>query len=271
MILNELHGYKQYLDKDFYELMDQLKQHAYINDTGAFSVVVIPKAGDAVYKVWTNDPGYEAFYRVASSMQSNVFVPKFGRIHRLPIFFKRPDTVDGFLKIVKMERLTPMPKRSPAAHDFTGALTVFLKTFVATKVSISGFTPEHAHRDVEIFTHRMKDPSPEAIAAAKVLDHLLASSADLFKVAQALRQVLFNNEVDIDLDLHASNLMLRGSQPVIIDPFCMSDDYEGYQKGKGMLYMSHLDTNIDAINDAVQRGKFASTAIKSGSRPSLKD
>ena len=271
MILNELHGYKQYLDKDFYELMDQLKQHAYINDEGAYSVVVIPKSGDAVYKIWTNDPGYESYYRIASSMQGNAFVPKMGRIHRMPIFFKRPDTVDGFMKIVKMERLTPLPRRTPSAHDFSGALSVFLRTFVNSKVSLSGFKAEHAHRDVEIFVHRLKGTSPELNEAAKVLDSMMTSSADLFKVAQAIRQVHLNNEGDFDLDLHTGNIMLRGSQPVIIDPFSMNEDFERYNKGKGMLFMNHLDTNFDAINDAVQRGKFASPSVKSGSRPSLKD
>lgn len=269
MILNELHGYKRYLDKDFYELMDLLKTSADVNNNGKFSTVIIPRSGEHVYKVWTNDEGYEAYYHVATRLQSNVYVPKLGRIRKLPIFFKRPDKVDGYLNVVRLEKLTPVHERS-----FSSDLAELFRILVS-KVGLTGFKLEHAGRDIERFIMLHKKDSvwaKEAQAKLKgaVLETLERTSDDLFSLSQALRQILVNNEDDLEVDLHGDNVMMRGSQPVIIDPFCITTDYEEHQREKKVLFMNHLGTNIDAINDGIQRGAFASDNIKTGSRPKVK-
>lgn len=269
MILAEIHGYKRYLDKDFYELMDLLKTSADINNDGKFSTVVIPRTGEHAYKVWTNDEGYEAYYHVATRLQGNVYVPKLGRIRKLPIFFKRPDKVDGYLKIVKLEKLTKVHERS-----FASDLGNLFKLMVE-KVSLEGFKQEHAGKDIARFIsqHRQDSVWAKAEQVSHKVDALAAlekTSADLFTLAQALRQVVLNNEGDLELDLHGDNVMMRGSQPVVIDPFCLSEDRERYQREKKVLFMNHLGTNIDAINDGVQRGAYASDRTKTGERPPLK-
>jgi hypothetical protein len=256
MILAEIHGYKRYLDKDFYELMDLLKASADINHDGKFSTVVIPKTGDHVYKVWTNDDGYETYYNIAQRMQGNAFVPKLGRIRKLPIFFKRPDKVDGYLQIVKLEKLTKISKLS-----FARDLADLMKLLVQ-KVGLTGFKQEHAGSDIARFVKQHSDES-------FYKGFLEAKSKDLFELAVALRSALVNNEGDLELDIHTDNVMMRGSQPVVIDPLCISQDREDSQRSKNVLFMNHLSTNIDAINDGVQRGAFASDNTKSGSRPKM--
>lgn len=261
MILSEIHGYKRYLDKDFYELMDLLKTSADINHDGKFSTVIIPRSGEHVYKVWTNDDGYETYYNVAMRMQGNVYVPKLGRIRKLPIFFKRPDKVDGYLKIVKLEKLTK------ADRMFSAELANLFK-LVVTSVGFKGYKQEHGGKDIARFVsmHKLGSAAEHKLHA---LDALERTSDDLFALASALRQVAVNNEGDLELDLHGDNVMMRGSQPVIIDPFCLSEDREQYQREKKVLFMNHLGTNIDAINDGVQRGAFASDQTKTGSRPKV--
>lgn len=245
MLLTELHGYRRYLDKDFYELMDLLRDNADIDDNGQFSTVVIPHSGDSVYKIWTNDEGYEAWYYIAKRLQGNVFVPKVSRIHKLPIFFKRPDKVDGFLKIVKIERLTP----KHIDIRMSSALRSFLEAYMSAGGKMSA----------EVATRFFEDGKQK-------VSHI----DDLLEVAVPIRQVMINNEGDLTFDLHSSNVMYRGDQPVIIDPFCMNEDREKYQRGRGVLFMNHLSTNIEVIDDAVQRGKFATSNVKTGSRPSTR-
>lgn len=258
MILAELHGYKRYLDKDFFELMYGIEKMtnggATINDHGEFSVVVIPKSGDKVYKVWTNDDGYESYYHVCQRLQGNPFVPKVSRIHKLPIFFKQPESVDGFLKIVKIERLT-YKGDDQLAHS---GLTLFLKTLI-TKSGLTGYTAGHIEKDIELFLKLHQE-----------YDILKGQGKDLYDVLVAIRQILVNNEDDIQLDMHEGNVMFRGNQPVIIDPTCVTDEMEEYQKKKGVLFLKHLTTDIESIDRQVSSGELKSSSIKSGSRPKIR-
>jgi hypothetical protein len=264
MILTELHGYKQYLDKDFYELMNLLKTHADINDNGRFSTIVIPRSGEHVYKIWTNDEGYETYYNIAKRLQGNKFVPKLGLIRKLPIFFKRPDTVDGYLKIVKLEKLKPFNDRGLGI-----ALAEFIRFFVSEKIELTSFKQEHAGNDVKRFVDGRRAYKSAPNLYKFEVDDLETSSDDLFELAHALRSAMINNE-DLCFDMHSGNIMLRGSQPVITDPFCLTGDSEDHQRHKGVLFMNHLGTNIDAIADAFQRGKYATAATKTGNRPRVK-
>lgn len=122
---------------------------------------------------------------------------------------------------------------------------------------------DHTSRDIPVPDNVAKLPLPEAYI------ELLNVLFDKFKGFGKDHDISVNNE-DLYFDMHRGNIMIRGSQPVITDPFCASADAEDYQRGKGVLFMNHLGTNIDVIADQFQRGKFATTSLKTGARPPLK-
>lgn len=244
MILKELHGYRKYIDKDFYEIVSSIKD-AYVNCQGTFSVVVIPKNSDSVYKVWTNDPGYEAYYDIAKSMQGNVYVPRLSKIHRVPIFFKRSAEVDGHLNIVKIERLAPIKHQGDSAM-----IASFIGVNSMESVSFTGYTQEHFDTNVKSF---IKHAKVNAELAAK----LEATSTDLYELVVKLKQVITSKGPSLKVDLHSDNIMLRGQQVVIIDPFCLEGDYEIDARDEGLLFVDQLST-------------YKISNVKTGSRPSTK-
>lgn len=256
MRLVELHGYHKYEKQDLSQILSSLQNDFTANYQGSYSVVVISKQHDYVYKLWTSDLAYEAYYKLALTMQGNRYVPKFGKLHRLPIFFKRQGHIDGYINAVKLEKLQPIPGRLRIAAD----LAAFIQNLAKEKVGLTGYTYEHGQREVKRVVDQAKrfSDNPEI---HKLLDELHDTSDDLYELAVALNKLFHEQNGKVFFDLHESNIMLRGSQLVVIDPFVMSYGSEFSQKGNGVIY-------IDDVISTKFDGEPA--VLKTGSRPRLK-
>lgn len=236
MILAELHGYKRYADKTFSEILQALGQ--YVDETGANSVVVVPRDNrNYVYKAWMNDLAYEAFYKLAVTMQGNKYIPKLGPIRRLPLFFKRQGHVDGHINIVKMEKL----ERSLKGVD---QLAKTIHSLLDVKIDSAPVE--------QVVTTFLKGVS-------KTSETELSDDADLIEVCVALKKLYKANPKFIN-DVSGYNIMLRGSQPVIIDPFCTSFEQDEQSRNDGVLFMDDLKSMFD--------GEPA--VLKSGSRTRIR-
>lgn len=221
MILAELHGYKRYLDKDFSEILHAIGQ--YVDETGQNSVVVVPRDGrNYVYKAWMNDAAYEAFYKLAVTMQDNKYIPKLGPIRKLPLFFKRQGHVDGYINVIKMEKL----ERSRTEGE---QLANLIKGLLNMKL----------------------DNVP--------IEQELSDDQDLLEVCIALKK-LYKAHPGFMNDMRGGNVMMRGSQLVITDPFCTSFEQDEQNRNAGVLFMDDLKSMFD--------GEPA--ALKTGSRPRMR-
>lgn len=269
MRLTELHGYHKYEKQDLGEILTALRDDFTANYQGSYSVVVISKQHDYVYKLWTADPAYEAYYKLALTMQGNRYIPKFGKLHKLPIFFKRQGHIDGYINAVKLEKLQPIPGTLRIAAD----LAAFIQNLAKVKVGLTGYTREHGQREVKRVVDQAKRFTGDLVGTGaqhvreaiptfhELLDKLHDTSDDLYELAIALNKLFHEQDGKVFFDLHESNLMLRGSQLVVIDPFAMSHDAEARQRDNGVIFIDDVISTKFDNEPAV---------VKSGSRPRLK-
>lgn len=198
MLLNELTGYRQFQNQDFHGLMAHLEKLGVHNAGGWFGAVVIPPSKPYVYKCWFNDPGYETFINYVKSHQSNKMLPQLkgsGRVHKVPLFFKRPDTVDGYLKVIRLERLRQTSHLSEQAFSALEEAAQILAAGSWTEPEFISWYDEHI--------------KPE-------LGHAQLDPAGFYQVMYDLNQLI--DPDDDQIDMHQNNFMLRGDQLVITDP-----------------------------------------------------
>ena len=208
MKLNELHGYKQYQTKTLAEIISTfIKKYGIKISNGAFAFVVIPKDKNYVYKIWTKDDGYEAFLKYLETSKSE-HLPKVGRIRTLPFFFKRDEAISGDLKIVRIEKLDHLSGDSKKQMDSGLSSFNYVMETVADYSGIDSLISKiEASTAPDIIKKRVK--CLDWISKNKTL------AEDLLKLAKFINEE-YPGKVLTDF---VENIMLRGSTPVIIDPF----------------------------------------------------
>lgn len=243
MLLTELHGYRQYADKTISQIVRTL-QGFDVNTDGAYSFVMISRDQQHVYKVWGDDPGYEAYLEVVKRMQDNKYVPKLlSKVHKIPAFFKRPEKANGYIKIIKLEKLSQIK-----STHFATLLSRFLNDLAETKIRFTGFNREHLKTEIKNFIkhttslknyHRPDGPTHVRDEWTEITRELHDTSDDLFDIAIELNQ-LRKKTPGIDFDLGQANILFRGNQPVIIDPFQPSGELEDLTKN-GVIIIGDYD------------------------------
>jgi hypothetical protein len=208
MKLNELHGYKQYQTKTLAEIINTfIKKYGIKISNGAFAFVVIPKDKNYVYKIWTKDDGYEAFLKYLETAKSD-HLPKVGKIRLLPFFFKRDEAISGDLKIVRIEKLDHL------TGDLKNQMNDGLSSFNHIIEIISDYT------GIDSLISKIESSTVSKIIKNKVtclswISKNKKLAEDLLKLAKFISEE-YPGKVLTDF---VGNIMLRGSTPVIIDPF----------------------------------------------------
>lgn len=233
MLLTELHGYKRYANKTFDEILYAIK--ARIDRSGANSIVVVPRSSlPYVYKAWMKDEAYELYIDLVRKLHDNPYVPKVGPIRRVPLFFKRQLHVDGYINVVKIERLEP----SHGSHH-AETLAGLLQALMIVKVDGS-------------------EQFAKEFVTSYFKKSVFAGDDKLIEYAVALKLLCDKHRSNVAPDCRNDNIMLRGSQLVVTDPITTGYEREQAQKANGALFMTDLDSKFD--------GELA--ALKTGSRPS---
>lgn len=165
---------------------------------GSFAFVVIPTDADYVYKVWTEDEGWEDYLKYVQAHPDNEHLLKIlGRVKKIPFTFKRPKDVDAVLKIVKIEKLIEL-QRDPEAYGQVRGLMKFLRSHKVDSLT---------HDDAADIAKHIVDE--EGVASI---------SLDFIKTVIDVIQARGLN----DNDLHTDNVMLRGKTLVVTDPYMKS-------------------------------------------------
>jgi hypothetical protein len=256
MLLNELLGYKKYQNLTLNQIITKLvDEHEAGSAAGHFSFVAIPKDKDFIYKCWFNDDGYQHFVDVALKHQDNPFFPKFiGKVKKIPIFFKRHANVDGFLHIIKMEKLKPAE-----SSTHVSSILNLIKIINPQRVRIDNDeaieselikTIQDLFPKLKPFEDRYKRGVGKAIhdrakqrIGFSTFNNAIKDENDRYRRAKLRSKVDSNNELKVVLDnvkqfaeavkilrkkvseealstdLHAGNFMFRGKHLVITDPF----------------------------------------------------
>jgi hypothetical protein len=108
--LNELTGYRQFEEFTLQQYLQSLvDKHKIKVANGNFSVVLIPEDKPYVYKIWSDDKGFDTWIGYCSKNQGEYsLIPKiYGKIKELPHLFIRGDEYTNTkLKIAKIEKLS---------------------------------------------------------------------------------------------------------------------------------------------------------------------
>jgi hypothetical protein len=218
MQLDELMGVKKFATMNHSDVIE------YINSTfgpGKFEEIgggsngVALARGDTVYKFWFKDSAYEDFVSYCEKNKSNPYLPKFkSGVKELPAFFVRSLEAPDRIRYIKMERLT-----------------------VNRQAAIQVTEPPHAQiQGIEYLCDRMSSLL-KGMSVDKLLDHyvkffddeeidapvkltaefklLIKTMGDLFKITSNSGHIF---------DIHEGNFLVRGEQPVIIDPMANESD-----------------------------------------------
>lgn len=236
MLLSELHGYKRYANKTFNEILYAIK--ARIDRTGANSIVIVPRSSlPYVYKAWMKDEAYELYLELVRSLKGNPYVPKVGPTHKVPLFFKRQLHVDGYINVVKLEKLEP----SYGGHH-AETLAGMLQALMHVKLNGG-----------EQFT--------KEFVTSYFKKSVFSGDDKLVAYATALKLLHDKHDSNIAADCRNDNIMLRGgSQLVVTDPVTTGYNRERAQRDSGVLFMADLDDKFE--------GELAT--LKTGSRPMKK-
>lgn len=257
MRLDELTGYHKYEQHTFSEFVSTiLKDQGYKLAKGAFAFVLIPPGKDYVYKCWVSDKGYEHFMKIVQENQGNPFLPKLlSKIHKVPIFFKRPETIDGHVNVVKMEKLEPLRN---GGGDFVRMADAFMRwedltkerVLAAVKKKISdpnkakGGAQKALHRfakrKIGRNTYNNETKYYNAEARAITLANRLWERFDIPKFLDAIVPIrnIRDSTRELVIDLHDANVMMRGNQYVITDPFVV----DGW--GEKEIRIKHLNPEV---------------------------
>lgn len=191
------------------------------------------------------DEAYELYLDLVHRLKGNPYVPKVGPIHKVPLFFKRQLHVDGYINVVKIERLEPA-----YGHHNARELAAMLQNLLNVKVNGS---EQFAREFVTSFFKKSTFAGDQELVEYAVALKLLYDQHDGNLAADC--------RVDsAPVDYQNDNIMLRGSQLVVTDPLTTGYDRERAQKDSGVLFLNDLDDKFD--------GELA--ALKHGSRPTKK-
>lgn len=200
MLLFELTNFPEKHDATFAETLNQfIEKHGVKAFEGGQATVIT--RGSHVWRVWFDDPGYERFLKYVESHKGNKHLPKIlSKVREEPTQFKRMPK-GKTIKYVKIEQL-----EDPGLSILTDALdTLYYASSAPSKL------PDTVEELAEFSMTLKVQPHSDA-EHEEIRDEILANK-DFFKVVLDLMKHHNAN------DLTSGNIMLRGSTPVITDPF----------------------------------------------------
>jgi hypothetical protein len=198
--LYELVGIKKFADLDFKEVLATMHEYDAAGK-GANAIVIKHGARNEVIKFWLEDAAYEDFINYVDKNPSEYFPKLYSKPKELTAFFLRPKDFPKKVKYVRMEELEAFKE------PFSGFVDMLRDV-----IYLAGQT-----KTFDEFTK--KRPKYDS------LDRWSKFDKEFIKV-------IFNFVREIDsrvshsflssnkhfFDIHAGNIMMRGTTPVIIDP-----------------------------------------------------
>lgn len=216
MLLNELHGYKQYLGKSLREIfVDLCEKHGIRVASGAFGFV-IKSSKPYVYKVWSKDEAWEDWLKWAKANPSKYIIKQLGPVKDLPLEFGEISAMPGKfstqgekdiakrnkgktikLKYVKLEKLTPL-------RDSTLADTIAIACAI-----VPSMVNKNTRYTIEELAHKI------AASGHLTEDDVLLNEKFFETYLDVARAV---SKMGYTTDMHEDNVMMRDMTPVITDP-----------------------------------------------------
>lgn len=200
MLLSELTNFPEKHDEKFSDALAKFIEKHSLKDFEGGQATVITR-GPHVWRSWFNDPGYERFLKYVEAHKGNKFLPKvLSKVREEPTQFKgMPKGMT--IKYVKLEKLTEFP-----ISILSDALDTLY--FANVKPSVLPDTVEElAELSLTFKVQQDSDAESEEIKEA------ILENKDFFKVVLDLMKHHDAN------DLSSGNVMMRGTTPVINDPF----------------------------------------------------
>ena len=217
MKLLELTGIKNQSDKEITDIVINLIKKKYkLLGVGMCGVAFDnPKKPNEVIKFWFNDPGYEHFLKVAKSINSRHVI----KVIKQGSITLNLDTSPIIIKYARLEKLTPFIHHGkPEKIDninlefFTHILNLTLQ--LPVDEFIEGF-----YFKFNSIYGKFEQPK------------LSKETINFMNIAKQIHDKLHEYET---WDLHAENIMKRGTTLVIIDPYS-SYDAEAIDKNKKLF------------------------------------
>ena len=238
MLLNELHGYKQYLGKSLRGVfVDLCEKHGIRVASGGFGFV-IKSSKPYVYKVWSKDEAWEDWLTWAKANPSKYIIKQLGPVRDLPFEFgsisagedaeqgnknraKKAAGKTVKLKYVKLEKLSPL-------RDGTLADAIM----IACKI-VPNMVSRDTRYTVEELAHKIADVSH------LIEDDILLNEKFFEAYLDVARAV---GKMGHTTDLHDENVMMRDMTPVITDPAKTEISWDSFSAPD---LVNLFDTKID--------------------------
>jgi hypothetical protein len=229
MLLNELTGIKDKAKMTATDILRTLKSDGIKMASGSYGMVLMKSDWDHVLKFFPYDPCYMMFVDYCLKNKSNKHLPKFKK-QPIPMhaFFQ---TTPGKKKInkfyaVKVEKLQPL-----VDQEDIHVVGIAGSKLLAIKYNYA----KEEHKEKEFLDDYLKPKASDKFGD-------LSKQRDFFELVFDLRDNVEGNVEGTKcfLDFHEGNVMKRGSDLVIIDPFAdlHQDDAIDLEK---IFYTSVLD------------------------------
>ena len=197
MFLSEIKVFKVASDKSFKQaLNDFVEKHGLKQFQGSNAVVIADKKH--VWRSWFKDDGFETFLKLIDGNQS-IHLPKFlSRVREEPVSFSKlpKGTVIKFIKIENLDEL--QPSLLSDAIDTLGSLLHSNEK--------AGSVDAVLKLDLSKFIPRDSDATQEEV------------KSEIEKFRAFFNLILDLNSKHRFNDLNSSNVMMRGTIPVLTDP-----------------------------------------------------
>jgi len=197
MLLKELARYRS-STKTIYEIITTLVKQGKIDFAkGSVSIVIAPRGKPYVYRIWHEDSGYDSFLSFVKKHPSNKHLVKLlSRVKKVNINFPRSRI--KYVNVVKLEKLEPLDSAKAAGiNRFFDSLEKV--GYYVDDLKGSGWLPDSFLQIVEELIN--SHPLPSGVLH----------------------------------DLHEGNVMMRGKDLVITDPFL------GDTRGDTIVFDSELE------------------------------
>lgn len=218
--LDELTGVKKYHNLTASQLMKKFSEDLDlpILGQGAFGAVVQSQHPDRVYKIFENDPAYEAYLEFIHN-NPNIHFPKIFKIKKLTSFFRRYNIQKNKFSVIVIEKLykVPEPKLSFTAEELANPYTEL--DSILWRLPHGG--SNHGQLNLEEVMNRNWDGwKPGEMKSVR-------------DAALAIRDSNVGQHTDHILDLHSGNIMQRSDGTiVIIDPVASAESISQVERLK---------------------------------------
>jgi hypothetical protein len=198
MKLQELTGYKKatdYQNSTIQQYLARLQQSNKLEiRNGKFAIVLVPEDKPFVYKLWTKDPAFDYWLDLCKKNQNLYFLPKFiGRTKKIANVFVRRSSASDYINVAQMEKLTPLPDKYKDAFG-----------------------------DIRRYLSLNELRYPEDIA--DIVEYLERDFEDSFcKWVKDIKIFLQKHPTKYTKDIHPGNVMMRGDDFVLVDPYVVED------------------------------------------------